>query len=85
MVRILGGLWNLGIVEALLAQYLFYLLNRLLIHRLALQDGLLVQHVQWPDDRLPAVIARLSLLHDYARLGSGTTFLIFLLDDSEAL
>ena len=43
MVRILGGLWNLGIVEALLAQYLFYLLNGLLVHRLVLQDGIFVK------------------------------------------
>ena len=65
MVGILGGLWNRGIVKALLAQNLFYLRNGLLVHRLALQDGLLVKHVQWPDDRLPAVIAHLSLLDHY--------------------
>jgi hypothetical protein len=48
MIRILGGLWNRGIVKALLAQNLFYLRNGLLVHRLALQDGLLVKNVQWP-------------------------------------
>ena len=66
MVRILFGLWYRGIVEALRAQYFFYLHNSLVVYRLVLQDGIFVQHMQWPDDRLPAVIARLSLLHHNA-------------------
>ena len=66
MVRILGGLRDRGIVIALLAQNLFYLRNCLLVYRLVLEDSLLVEHVQWPEDLLPAVIALLPLLHHFA-------------------
>jgi len=66
MVRIHDGLWDRGIIVALPAQYLFYVFKCLLIQRLVLHEGLLVQHEQWPEDRLAAVIARLSLLHHNA-------------------
>jgi hypothetical protein len=66
MVRVLDGLLDRGIDEALPAQYLFYVFKCLLVHSLVLQEGLLVQHEQWPEDRLAAVIARLSLLHHNA-------------------
>jgi hypothetical protein len=51
-----------GIVIALLAQYLnllIYLPNYLFF----LKNGLLVQHVQWTEDRLQAIIATLSLFY----------------------
>jgi hypothetical protein len=65
MVRVLDGLWDRGIVVALLAQYLFYVFKGLLTQRLFLHERLLVKHEQWPEDRLLAVIALLSLLHHY--------------------
>lgn len=65
MVRVHDGLWDRGIVVALPAQYLFYVFKGLLVRRLVLQEGLLVQHEQWPEDRLLAVSALLSLLHHY--------------------
>ena len=66
MVRVLDGLLDRGIDEALQAEYLFYIFKGLLVHRVALHEGVLVQHEQWPEDRLAAVIARLSLLHHNA-------------------
>jgi hypothetical protein len=66
MVRILGGLGDRGIVIALLAQNLFHLGNCLLVKRLVLEDSLLVEHVQWPEDHLAAVMALLPLLHHFA-------------------
>jgi hypothetical protein len=51
-----------GIVITLLAQHL-NLLIYLPIYLLVVKNGLLVQHVQWTEDRIQAVIATQSLFY----------------------
>lgn len=69
MVWVQDCVWTAGIIVALLAQYLiliyrrYYLFVQGLVQGEILQHGLLVQHVQWTEDRLPAVIATLSLFY----------------------